>query len=118
MRKTFASALILTLAGALGTSAAFAGPDSGITPAIPSDAMTKDKLMSHQVVGPEGENFGDVSNVIMDARGKPTHLVVKTGGKEVLLPMADVTLLGDTVRANKSVGDFKSLPEYRAIASP
>ncbi len=118
MRKTFASALILTLAAALGPSAVFAAPDAGITPAIPSDAMTKDKLMSHQVVGQEGENFGDVSNVIMDAQGNPTHLVVKTGGKEVLLPVADVTVLGDTVRVNKSVDDFKKLPEYRGSASP
>ena len=78
-------------------------------------SLTKESVIGHQVVDEKGESVGDVVSVYVDKGGTITQLVVKTGGKSVLLPATSVVQQGDVIRASMSAEQIVKLP---AAANP
>lgn len=92
------SAAANTDAAATGTDSAMAS-NTATTDAANSNAMTVDQLINKSVIGANGDNIGDVEDLV-DHDGK-TFLVVGVGGflgigeKQVAIPMDDIVYRND-----------------------
>jgi sporulation protein YlmC with PRC-barrel domain len=93
------------------------------TPIMNSDgSINASQLMGLKVENPDGDNVGEIGEVILDNTGKVQGVVVDVGGflgvgeRPVLLNWADVKLAGDgnDVKANvaATVESLKAMPAY------
>jgi sporulation protein YlmC with PRC-barrel domain len=85
-------------------------------------SINASQLMGLKVENPDGDNVGEIGEVILDNTGKVQGVVVDVGGflgvgeRPVLLNWADVKLAGDgnDVKANvaATVESLKAMPAY------
>lgn len=97
------SALIM-VALAIGAESAHAASQSL------SQALSDKEIIGRQVVDPTGKTVGDVVSVIKANDGSLTSLVVKSGGKDIALPIAQTTLEGDVVRTTQPAEEVAKRP--------
>lgn len=80
---------------------------------LPEDSFTIDK--GTEVVGSDGDKVGEVEEVVMDANGKPTGFVVKSGfifTNDVEIPMSLVDhMSGVHITLNVTADEAKSMHE-------
>ena len=78
--------------------------------AVDPASVTSDQLMGVRVYGPNDEDLGEISNVVLDANGAPAQVIVDVGGflgigeKPVAIDMTVLQIMqatdGDTIRAD------------------
>jgi sporulation protein YlmC with PRC-barrel domain len=70
------------------------------------------------LVAPNGEETGEVADVLITAEGAVAALIVKEGGalglggRQVAVPWNQVKLEGDQLRVNMTADQIGQLPEY------
>lgn len=83
--------------------------------AIPANAQP---LVGQRVLGENGEEIGEVENILIDARGRPTHVILETdgllglGGRRVALPYDQIDVLQNALSVGMSHDQLAALPEY------
>ncbi len=122
------AALISSPGWAAGTSAE-AGAQGGASPAAETQAgtpaatnslysMTPQQLRRMDVVGAAGEEIGDVKQVVRGRDEEKIHVVINAGGflgvggKEIAVPLEDLTLVEDKLRLNATKEELQARPEY------
>lgn len=84
-----------------------------------------DKLMDTKIRSPEGEEIGEIEDLLVDDSGRIVSVVVEVGGflgigeKDVLLPFNEFQLTRDgdgavMLRSNADKAKLESAPEYKA----
>lgn len=77
-----------------------------------------EELMDKEVVGTAGEQVGEVSDVLVDADGKPQKVVIEHGGflgmgqREVALDIGDIQMQGDQVQISTTKEELSAMPEW------
>lgn len=89
----------------------------------PSEGIPASKLIGADVTNSQGEDIGEVNEVVLDTGGQAEGLVVDVGGflgvgeRRILVDWSDVTVRGDhgsvTVATALDKARLESLPEYR-----
>lgn len=95
---------------------------SGQTGASSDGGVRVDKLAGSKIVNDSGEEIGEVTKVVRGTHGGTTQAVVSIGGlfgigdKEVLMPLEDLRMEGDKLRAPSDIANTKDqlelLPNY------
>lgn len=89
------------------TSAAQSGTPQGTTELIGAD-----------VIGQEGDDVGDLENVLVDDQGNATHVVIGHGGwmglgeKEVAVPLSQIQVSGGRIQVMVPDQQLADMPEY------
>lgn len=91
---------------------------------FPEENIPVSEIKDREVVNSQGENVGDVAEVIVNGDGVVTGMVVSIGGflnigdKDVFVDITELQLSGDQVvwQTNMSEDALKSLPAYDAEA--
>jgi hypothetical protein len=102
-------------------------PQQKAGPAAEPNAVKKgpwsaDRLMDTSIRSPEGEELGEIEDLLVDDSGKIVSVVVETdsflgmGGKYVLLPIEDLELTrdgeGNVLLKSNDKAKLESAPEY------
>lgn len=80
--------------------------------------MTIDKIHRMDVVGANGEQIGDIENVLVDRSGRVVAMTVAKGGvlglgaREHVVPLGDFRLEGNRFRTNLRSDQIERLPTY------
>ena len=80
--------------------------------------LTVGRLDDMNVVGPTGENIGEIDEVLMDATGKPVAVTVEVGGflgigsREVIIPFEQLQPQGDRFMVNMTRQQIEVLPKW------
>lgn len=87
------------------------------------DTMTADELTGKTVWGPNGENVGDVSEVVLDDQMQVSEVIVDVGGflgmgeKSVAIDPEQIALMKDgediTLHIASTEAELKAMPEYQ-----
>ncbi|WP_072392546.1 PRC-barrel domain-containing protein [Hyphomicrobium sp. CS1GBMeth3] len=83
-----------------------------------------DRLMDTKIRSPEGEELGEIEDLLVDDTGKIVSVVVEVGGflgigeKDVLLPFNELELTGDgdgnvLLKSNADKAKLETAPEYK-----
>jgi hypothetical protein len=83
-----------------------------------------DRLMDTKIRSREGEEIGEIEDLLVDDNGKIASVVVEVGGflgigeKHVLLPFQDLELTRDgegnvLLKSNADKAKFETAPEYK-----
>jgi hypothetical protein len=80
--------------------------------------LTVDKIHRMDVVASNGEQIGDVNNVLVDRSGRVTAMTVTSGGvlglgaREHIVPLGEFKLQGDRFMTNLRKDQIERLPAY------
>lgn len=127
-------ALITVVAILTFTPAALAQAPQPPAPASEAAPQTKrvqpgpwsvERLMDTQIRTREGEEVGEIEDLLVDDSGKIVSVVVEVGGvlglgeKNVLLPFEDIELTRDgdgnvLLKSNSDKAKLEAAPEYKA----
>ena len=122
-RATFLASA-LTLALAAGASHAQQAP-SAMMEAENDDVIvepfgiTIDQLDDYDVYGVGGEEIGEVDDVLVDQTGQPVALAIEVGGflgvggKEVIVPLEQISVQSERVILDMSREQIEALEEWR-----
>ena len=86
------------------------------TASIPAEA---DAIMGRQVVTSDGEEGGEVSDILITSDGQVEALLIKRGGAlglggtQVAIPWTEVQLQGDQIVVNATRDEMEQMPEYQ-----
>ncbi|WP_207459012.1 PRC-barrel domain-containing protein [Azospirillum sp. SYSU D00513] len=100
---------ITTSTNPANTAPPYAGSEAG---------RDLDNLIGRTVTSPQGEELGDVENVLIRPDGQVAGLVVEWGGlatigaNQVAVPWDDVRVDGDKVTVNASKAELEKAPKY------
>ena len=61
----------------------------------------------------DGDDMGEIEEVLLDADGRPVALAVEVGGREVVLDLDEVRLEDDDLVTSANKAALKRLPEWR-----
>lgn len=118
----FAVATFVTVSG-VGTVRAQTTP-TGLHKAedesvmVPSLGVTVDQLGDMEIYGPNGEEIGDVDEVLVDASAKPVAVSADVGGflglgeKDVVIGLDQVAKDGDKLKVSMTKEQIEALPEF------
>ena len=122
-RATFLASA-LTLALTAGASHAQQAP-SAMMEAENDDVIvepfgiTIDQLDDYDVYGVGGEEIGEVDDVLVDQTGQPVALAIEVGGflgvggKEVIVPLEQISVQSERVILDMSREQIEALEEWR-----
>ena len=80
--------------------------------------VTIDQLEDMEIYGPNGEEIGDVDDVLVDASAKPVAISADVGGflgmgeKDVVIGIDQVTQDGDHLKVAMTKDQIEALPEF------
>jgi sporulation protein YlmC with PRC-barrel domain len=86
------------------------------TASIPAEA---DAIVGRQIVTSDGEEGGEVADVLITADGQVEALLIKRGGAlglggtQVAVPWDEVQLQGDQIVVNATRDQLRDMPEYQ-----
>jgi len=118
----FAVAAFVTVSG-IGTARAQTAP-TGLHKAedesvmVQSLSVTVDQLEDMEIYGPNGEEIGDVDEVLVDASAKPVAVSADVGGflglgeKVVVIGLDQVSQDGDNLKVAMTKDQIEALPEF------
>jgi len=102
--------------GAAGSSASQSGAQDASNPLY---SMTPQQLRRMDVVDATGEEIGSVQSVVRSRDEENIQLIVGAGGflgvggKEVAIPLNEVSLVGDKLHLSSSKAELEARPEYQ-----
>jgi len=102
--------------GATGSSGAQSGAQDTSNPLY---SMTPQQLRRMDVVDATGEEIGSVQSVVRSRDQENIQLVIGAGGflgvggKEVAIPLNEVSLVGDKLHLSSSKAELESRPQYQ-----
>ena len=85
---------------------------------VQSLGVTIDQLEHMDIYGPNGEEIGDVDEVLVDASGQPVAISADVGGflglgdKDVVIGLDQVTKDGDNLKVSMTKEQIEALPEF------
>lgn len=85
---------------------------------VPGLEMSVDDLEDMELVGANGEEIGEVEEVLADSSEQPAAVVVEAGGflgigeKSVLIGLDRLTLTGDRLVTQMTKEEIEALPEW------
>ena len=80
--------------------------------------MSIDDLEEMEIYGPNGEEIGEVDEVLVDANAKPVAVAAEVGGflgmgeKDVVIGLDQLTQDGGHLKVNLTKEQIGALPEY------
>jgi sporulation protein YlmC with PRC-barrel domain len=80
------------------------------------------ELIGKDVIGQRGDDVGQIDNVLVDAQGQPSHVVLAHGGwlglgeKKVALGFDQIQVSREEVRVNLTDEQLANMPEYQRAA--
>ena len=80
--------------------------------------VTIDQLEDMEIYGPNGEEIGDIDDVLVDASAQPVALSADVGGflgmgeKDVVIGLDQVTQDGDHLKVTMTKDQIKALPAF------
>ncbi|HVG49363.1 MAG TPA: PRC-barrel domain-containing protein, partial [Rubellimicrobium sp.] len=86
------------------------------TASIPAEA---DAIMGRQIVTADGEEGGEVADVLITADGQVEALLIKRGGAlglggtQVAIPWDQIQLQGDQITVSATRDELRDMPEYQ-----
>lgn len=121
LRRTLAAGLALVplaLGPALAQASWTEVEDEALT--VEPFAITVDALDDMDVYGPDGEQIGEVEDVLAGADGAPAAIALETegflgtgiGGEDVVVPFDRLTLEGDRLVAPITEADLETLETW------
>ncbi|KJS43888.1 MAG: hypothetical protein VR70_02170 [Rhodospirillaceae bacterium BRH_c57] len=78
------------------------------------------ELIGKDVIGTGGEEVGQINNVLIDAQGQPTHVVLGHGGwlgmgeKEIALRFDQLQVSREEIRVTMADEQLAAMPEYQS----
>ena len=81
--------------------------------------MTGNELVGQEVVGPRGEEIGEITDLVFNKQDRRVYAVVQTnallglGGEAVVLPVDQLQVKQNQVRTNKTDQELAQAPDYR-----
>ncbi len=78
------------------------------------------ELIGKDVIGTGGEEVGQINNVLVDAQGQPTHVVLGHGGwlgmgeKEIALGFDQLQVSREEIRVTMADEQLANMPEYQS----
>lgn len=104
-----------------GTQAGASGTDGEIMPEEEETQIRAEKLMGMQVVNPQGEELGTVSDIVFDESGMVNGIVLSTGGflgigaKPVGISWSDMAsaMDADVLTIDVSKEQIAQAPEFK-----
>jgi sporulation protein YlmC with PRC-barrel domain len=131
MKRDFLSTsagIALAMALAIGSGAAIAQEagttettgETGTTVA-PATAVAAEELLGRTIENPDGENIGEIKNVVIDQAGQAKYVIVGVGGflglgeNHVALAWDELTIAdnGETVTSAVTKEQLEALPEHK-----
>ena len=129
MRTGPIAAAIVSLLVALGTAEA---QQTSTTTTRPTDLkkvvdeslvvqpfnLSVDKIKRMDVVMPNGEQIGDIANVLVDSTGRVSAMTVNTAGflglgaKEYVMPLRSLQVRGEKFMTDLTQAEIEKLPAY------
>lgn len=85
---------------------------------VPSLGVTIDQLADMDIYGQNGQEIGDVDEVLVDASAQPVAVSVDVGGflgigdKDVVIGLDQVTKDGDKLKVSMTKEQIEALPAY------
>lgn len=128
MKRDFLSTsagIALAMVLAVGPGSAFAqeAETTGTTgtTVAPSNAVAAEELLGRTIENANGENIGEIKNVVIDQTGQVQYVIVGVGGflglgeKHVALAWDELTIAdnGETVTAAVTKEQLEALPEHK-----
>jgi sporulation protein YlmC with PRC-barrel domain len=107
---------------ALGSGAALAQETQGTGAAVaPATAVAAEELLGRTIENADGDNVGEIRNVVIDQTGEVKYVIVGVGGflglgeKHVALAWDELTISGngETVTAAVTKEQLEALPEHQ-----
>src|SRR3954453_11975102 len=86
---------------------------------VPTLNVTVDQLEEMEIYGANGEEIGEVDDVLVDASAKPVAISADVGGflgvgeKGVVIGLDQVTADGDHLKVNMTKDQIQALPAYQ-----
>lgn len=127
LRKSLVAGAIAALISAPGWAAGEADSATGSQAQTTQGAsstlysMTPQQLRRMEVVDATGEEIGNVRSVVQSStEQEKIHVVISSGGflgvggKEVAVPLDEVTLMGDKLQLGSSKAELEAQPEYQS----
>ena len=76
-----------------------------------SGTVSKSDLIGKRLLDSQGEQVGEVKDVVTGADGRPIDLIISRGGKQVALPASEITLAeNDTLKTDRTAASIEKLP--------
>jgi sporulation protein YlmC with PRC-barrel domain len=81
--------------------------------------VTIDKLEGMELYGPNGQEIGEVGDVLVDSSAKPVAISAEVGGflglgeKDVIIGLDQVAKDGDHLTVAMTKDQIKALPDYK-----
>ncbi|MBC7905771.1 MAG: PRC-barrel domain-containing protein [Rhodospirillaceae bacterium] len=94
-----------------------APPKQSQTQAMPNLPAGADRIVGKSVIGANGQQIGDVSDVLVDKSGKVAGLVMNrggamgVGGSNVVVPWNKVQIQGDQLSSQMTEQEVSQLPQ-------
>ncbi|HET8726357.1 MAG TPA: PRC-barrel domain-containing protein, partial [Alphaproteobacteria bacterium] len=89
------------------------------TTAAPSDATSELRAIDDlRIVGPNGEDIGEIEEVLIDASGQVVAVSVEAGGfldvgdKDVIMQLDQLQIQGERITTNLTRQEIEALPEW------
>ena len=85
---------------------------------VRSLGVTVDQLEDMEIYGPNGEEIGDVDEVLVDASAKPVAVSADVGGflgvgeNDVVIGLDQVSHDGDHLKVSMTKEQIEALPEF------
>ena len=85
---------------------------------VPALGITIDQLEDMDIYGPNGEEIGDVDEVLVDASAQPVAVSVDVGGflglgeKDVVIGLDQLTKDGDNLKVSMTKEQIEALPAF------
>lgn len=116
----FATMLALGSGAALAQETEATGTTTGTTVA-PATAVATEDLLGRTIENADGDNVGEITNVVIDQAGKAKYVIVAVGGflgmgeKHVALAWDELTISdnGETVMSAVTKEQLEALPEHQ-----
>ena len=76
-------------------------------------------ILARQIVTSDGEEGGEVSNILVTADGQVEALLIKRGGAlglggtQVAIPWDQIQLQGDQITVSATRDELRDMPEYQ-----
>lgn len=80
--------------------------------------VSVDKLEDMDLVGPGGEDIGEIDEVLVDAAGQPAAVAAEVGGflgvgeRDVVIQLDQLRLDGDRLATDLTKEQLEALPDY------